>query len=136
MNHFSVVYIFIQLSCYSSFFIYFLGQLWGDQIDPHLISFPQIPTRRWGEGCKAPNTGSRPLKVKEVHEGGREREGLQQHLTETTTTTTRIILDTNRKMSTERRFVPPPNNILTGFAMAIVLCTTPRSYAAPLPPSI
>jgi hypothetical protein len=48
----------------------------------------------------------------------------------------RMSLDASRKTSTDGRFAPPPNNVLASFAVAIVPCTTPRSYAAPLPPSI
>jgi hypothetical protein len=50
--------------------------------------------------------------------------------------TTRIILNASRKTPTDRRFAPPPNGMVAGFAVAIVPYTTPRSYAAPLPPSI
>jgi hypothetical protein len=50
--------------------------------------------------------------------------------------TTRVILDASRKTPNDHRFTPPLNSILAGFAVAIVPCTTPRSYAAPLPPSI
>jgi hypothetical protein len=48
----------------------------------------------------------------------------------------RMSLDASQKTPTDGRFVPPPNNILAGFAVAIVPCTTPRSYVTPLSPSI
>jgi len=40
------------------------------------------------------------------------------------------------EITADRRLAPPPNNILAGFVMADAPCTTPRSYAAPLSPSI
>jgi hypothetical protein len=48
----------------------------------------------------------------------------------------RISLDASRKTPTDGLFAPSPNSILVGFVVAIVPCTTPRSNAAPLLPSI
>jgi hypothetical protein len=48
----------------------------------------------------------------------------------------RISLDSSKRTSIDRRFAPPLNNILAGYSVTIVSCTTPRSYAALLPPSI
>jgi hypothetical protein len=72
-----------------------------------------------------------------------------ERITTATTTTTlnrnskknqhedsKINLDSSRRTSIDCRFAPPPNNILVGYAVTIVPCTTPHSYAALLPPSI
>jgi hypothetical protein len=82
------------------------------------------------------------LEVTRVREVGGERESTTTTLPTTTLNRnnkknqhedSRISIDASRKTPTDRRFVPPLNNILAGFAVAIVPCTTPRSYATPLP---
>jgi hypothetical protein len=95
----------------------------GDKISPPEFSFHRCWTSRWVQGHGA--------KYNEGREGLQHHHHQQQHLTDS-----RVRLDASRKTPTDRWFVPPLNNILAGFAVTIMPCTTPRSYAALLPPSI
>jgi len=60
----------------------------------------------------------------------------EQHVGETTHKLFKDKARHDGEIIADRRLAPPPNSILAGFVMADAPCTTPRSYAAPLSPSI